>query len=265
LAQTAIRGNTTKFQGAVTINPGSNPGSVYTHIYALFPPQVNPSGAANHDNFITNVMTQSAIDGVTIGLPWNAVELDSAPPTTTPCSPLGTDVCQQDLIATNYYHTYSWTVVDGTGCTDTTTNSSSQWFCDFPSHDGTGVFKKVNFELFGLGPANARYTPSYVTSMGSATNPDWISATSPGYLHQDVVNVVNAGTACNGYSGASLPANTNWKGNGLSPSTITVTNWTSPLPFVDGDTIWISGFTGTAVAFNVTGQYGAVGSVLIVR
>src|ERR1700726_1683395 len=93
LAQTTVRGNTTKLQGTVTINPGS----VYTHIYALFPPQINPTGSSNPNNIVANVMTQSAIDGATIFAPWNQVETSN--PTTTPCSPVGTDLCQQDSAA----------------------------------------------------------------------------------------------------------------------------------------------------------------------
>jgi hypothetical protein len=245
-AQTTFRGRATTLYGATTT---INPGSSYTKIYVFNPPQSNTPPAANYTNFVSNVMTQNAIDGVTIPVQWNWVEADALP-TSTPCSPVGTDVCQQDPVAATYYHTYSWATVDGpngnTLCSDPTTGSSSQWFCDFPN--GSGNYKKVNFELYGLG-SGSPFTPAYVTSTS------WISATSPTYLHLDAVNNVNAGS-CAGYSGAAVPSGTIWTGGGQSPySTITVTNWTPSVPFVDGDNIWVSG-TAVPAAFTATGQYG---------
>lgn len=246
-AQTTFKGNTIVQGTGVTINPGST----YTHIYAVFPPQNDPLNASNNTNFKTYVMTKNAIEGVTVPIQWNWVEADT-PPTTTPCSPLGTDVCQQDPVVTSYYHIYNWSSVDGAtgsaGCTDHTTQSVSQWFCDFPSHDSTGVFKKVNIELYGYGNGTA-ITPAYVTG------PAWATAAGSTYPHQDVLNVVNDGACGNAaaYSGISVPAST-WQGDNSSPySTITVKNWTGH-PFIDGDNIWITG--STTSAFNVNGQYG---------
>jgi hypothetical protein len=249
LAQTTIYGNTVKLQGRTTT---INPGSTYTHIYALFPPQINPSGASNRDNFVANVMTQSAIDGVTIFAPWNQVE--TADPTTTPCSPVGTDLCQQDSAAPTYYHTYTWSAIDGnqtSPCSDTNQYSSAQWFCDFPS--GSGTFKKVNFELFGMGGASSLpFTPQYVTTS------TWIQATAPSsYQYQDVTNSINAG-ACSNYSGNTVPLGSNWKGGNEFPnSTITVTLWTNH-GFKEGDTIWVSGAASPNTAINVTVQHGSV-------
>ena len=249
-AQTKIVG-TTVINGATTINPGST----YTHIYVVFPPQSDPFHASNNTNFKTYVMPQNAIEGVTIPVMWNLVEA-GALPSTTPCANIGTDTCQQDPIATGYYHTYSWGVVDGpngfTPCTDTTTGSSSQWFCDFPS--GSGNFKKVNFALQGQG-TGAQATPTYVTSAPWAAA--IAAASSSSYLYQDAVNKVNAGTCANGYTGTPLPTSpaTVWSGDGSG--TITV-SWSNH-PFMDGDTIWVSGFVTppASTAANIVSQHGA--------
>jgi hypothetical protein len=250
LAQTTLSGHTVLQGTNVTINPGST----YTHIYVVFPPQSDPFHASNNTNFKTYMMTQSAIEGVTIPVLWNTVEAGTLP-STTPCANVGTDTCQQDPVATTYYHTYSWGVVDGpngyTFCTDSTTGSSSQWFCDFPS--GSGNFKKVSLGLYGQG-AGGPATPTYVTSAS------WIAAiaaaSSSSYLYQDAVNRVNAGTCASGYTGSTVPSVSAWMGDNSTPfSTITVTNW-SGHPFIDGDTIWVNGFTAVP-AFNITNQHGS--------
>jgi hypothetical protein len=246
-AQTKIVGNTV-INGATTINPGST----YTHMYVVFPPQSNPFHASNNTNFKTNVMPQNAIEGVTIPVMWNLVEAGGLP-STTPCPNGGTDLCQQDPMATSYYHTYSWGIVDGPNgfsspCMDTTTGSSSQWFCDFPS--GSGHFKTVNFAINGQG-TGAQATPTYVTSAPWAAAIAAVSGS--GYLYQDVVNSVNAGTCAQGYTGTPLPnpPGTSWKGDNVD-TTISVT-W-SGNPFQAGDSIWVSGFAVSA--FNVVGQHG---------
>jgi len=247
LAQTAIYGSNTALH-AVTVNPGN----ARAQIYALFPPQSNPSGALNHDNFINNVMTQMAIDGVTIFVPWNAVEDDTLPQH-TPCSSPGTDLCQQDSAAPSYYHTYHWEVIDGpngaaTPCNDTTLFSSYQWFCDFPR--GSGAFKKVNFQLFGLGPSGVAYTPGYVTTAA------WTSAVN---ATQHVINAVNVGTTnCPNadYAGIGLPLHSTWTGLNQTPNSTISVNWPKH-PFFAGDTIWVSGFSTPFTSFN-TGTNGAV-------
>jgi hypothetical protein len=239
MAQTTLVGGGTSLVGSATV---LNPTNTFTHIYVVFPPQTG----TNNSNFVTRVMTQSAIDGVTVAVPWNAVELDTSPPSTTPCASVGSDTCQLDpMTSPPYYHSYDWTVVNGTGCGDTTTNSTSQWFCDFPS--GSGTYKRVNIQLFGMsaGPINGD-TPSYVTSS------TWLSAT--GVSSQDAVNTINA-SGCGGYSGNQPPGFSTWAGdNGFPNSTIYVTGWTNH-GFTDGDTIWVSGFSDPK--FNYTGRYGA--------
>ena len=190
-------------------------------------------------------MTQASIDGVTVPVHWSAVE--TIAPTTTPRSPVGTDVCQQDPAAPTYYHTYdNWSAIDGTGCTDFNADSVSQWFCDFPS--GSGTFKKVNLMLFGItqGALNT-YTPNYVTQSW------WASAV--GFAQpQDAVNTIDAG-GCGGYAGNAVPVGSRWAGDNTTPnSTIKVTLWPGH-GFVEGDTIWVNGATDPL--FNYTGQYGA--------
>jgi len=218
--------------------------STYTNIYVVFPPQL---GTNNNMNFVNSVMTNNAIDGVTLQVPWSQVELNASPPTTTPCAQPGTDLCQQDGTATSYYHTYNWNAIDGTGCADTGTYSSSPWFCLLFMET---AYKTVNFVLAGIGdPPTNPFTPTYVTSSW------WISAV--GASHQDVVNSINA-SGCNiVYSGSitSIPGTAVFTGNGAN--LVNVTGWSSP-PVVAGDTIWVSGLTAGAVALNVTGQYGAV-------
>src|SRR6266536_5874184 len=42
--------------------------ATYTNIYVVFPPAY---GTNNNANFANHVMTQNAIDGVTLQIPWN--------------------------------------------------------------------------------------------------------------------------------------------------------------------------------------------------
>ena len=169
----------------------NSPFTTYTKIYVVFPPQASGN---NNTNLKSAVMPQASIDGVTVPVHWSAVE--TLAPTTTPCSPVGTDICQQDPAAPTYYHTYdNWSAIDGTGCTDFNADSVSQWFCDFPS--GSGTFKNVNLMLFGItqGTLNT-YTPNYVTQSS------WASAV--GFAQpQDAVNTIDAG-GCGGYAGNAV-------------------------------------------------------------
>jgi hypothetical protein len=239
-AQTVLYGNAkTQIYGDVLINPTT---TTYTHVYVVFPPQ---SSIPNNAHFTSYVMTQPSIDGVTLEVPWNVVEIN--PPTQMDCtSSMLPDKCQPDPYAIGWFHTYdNWSAIDGSGCSDQSPNSSSQWFCQFG-----GVYKKVNFELFGIGdsPTNS-ITPAYVTENF------WITAASPSYLYQDVVNTINA-SGCGGYSGTLSPTGALFQGNGAGY--VNVSGWSSgqPTPTL-GDTIWVGGFTGLAAALNVEGQYGA--------
>jgi hypothetical protein len=234
------------------------PFTTYTKIYVVFPPEADVSPAKNNTNFRNNVMTQDVIDGVTVPVPWNQVETTA--PSTTQCSPVGTDLCQVDAAAPSYYHTYDWTAmgtsIDGTGCTDYGVSgpySSSQWFC---FTYGNGRPKKVNFELFGITQSSANgYTPSYVTGIVSGST-TWASAT--GSATQDVANTVN-GSGCGGYSGqTSVPVGTTVVSNGTGNITVTWGGIAAP-PFVNNDTIWL---VDTAMQLasdvQVTSQYGAL-------
>src|ERR1700719_3586097 len=78
-----------------------------TLIYVVFPPTASGSNRDNH--FGPFVMSQASIDGVTMRASWAAVE-PSTSPSTTPCSPVGTDVCQLDSYG--WYHTFDWSTVD---------------------------------------------------------------------------------------------------------------------------------------------------------
>jgi hypothetical protein len=260
-AQTTIYGSSatapTKIYGDPTITTVLNAASTYTKIYVVFPPQ---SSSITNTHFVNYVMTQPSIDGVTLQVPWNVVEIN--PPTQTDCTVLSPpannpDQCQPDPFATGWFHTYdSWSTIDGSGCSDYSPNSSSQWFCQFG-----GVYKSVNFVLVGIGgaPINT-VTPTYVTLAW------WVTAANPGstpYLHEDAVNTINASSSSctsGNYSGSipNAPTSASFLGDNTGPpSLINVTSWgTSPHP-VEGDTIWVSGFTTPSTALNVTGQYGA--------
>lgn len=126
---------TTVGSGQTTIQPtqGSISGSSnltvtkFTHVYVMFPP---PSGV-NNAHFMNSVITQAAIEGVTVPVQWADVETGTPGPGS--CSPAGTDTCQQH--AFGWAHTYDWTIADG---------QLAQWFA---VQSGT---KKVNLILFGM-------------------------------------------------------------------------------------------------------------------
>ncbi len=234
-AQTKVYGNLQIYGNAVL-----NPTAALTRIFVVFPPSTN---SHQHDDFRSYVMTQPSIEGVTVKVPWNAVETTS--PNQTDCTANAPDVCQADTIATGWFHTYDWSPMDGTGCLNFTANATAQWFCDFPNGTDTG-YKKVGFQLFGIGdsPSNG-ITPDYVTS------PGWISAA--GASTQHVVNTVNTG-GCDAYTGDNtdvyrIPDGTLFETDGSNPSTFTV-HWTAH-PFHGGETVWVGGFSNAA--FNYTG------------
>jgi len=235
------------FYNSQLYNSTISPGETFTQIYALFPPQAM---GPNNTDFSTYVMTQSAIDGVTLQVPWNAVE--TVDPTTTPCTG-APDVCQPDPNAPGYFHTYNWGTVNGSGCTDHAASSISQWFC---------FGKKVGLILFGIAdsPSNG-VTPKYIWSSGwinstaTAANP-----TSP-YLFQDVVNTINTSPSCGGYSGATgssfqVPSGTLFQGDSSNPTHVTV-SWPAH-PFQGGETIWLNPqFLLSHPNFDVTTPHGA--------
>ena len=184
-----------------------------THVYVVFP----PATGVNNAHFMSSVMNQTAIEGVTVPVQWATVE--GATPGPGTCSPVGSDTCQQD--AFGWTHTYDWTVVDA---------SNAQWFS---TQSGT---KKVNIILFGMTGASTicaatnscfnRDTPYYVT--GSS----WAAHTAS--TVQDVLNGNKDG--CSSYSG-DLSTSTSRDQNGL----VTVTE--SGHGYLDGDIIWIGGST----------------------
>ncbi|MFZ0761664.1 MAG: hypothetical protein WAM69_17080, partial [Candidatus Sulfotelmatobacter sp.] len=189
------------------------PSSQFTHVYVVFPP------ATGEDNthFMNTVMTQPAIEGVTVPNNWNQAETSTPGPGT--CSPVGTDVCQLD--AFGWTHTYDWTAID---------NANGQWFA---AQSGT---KKVNILLFGISDASTlclitnscinSITPDYVTTSS------WAAHTASG--PQDFINGNKDG--CTHYIGLITTSMTRDQ-NGL----VTVTE---PYHgYSDGDTIWVGGTT----------------------
>lgn len=248
VAQTKIYGKSSSTPIDIYGDPTVlNAATIYTRIYVVFPPE---APGTNNTNFVANVMTQSAIDGVTIEVPWNLIE-NSLPSQTDCTSSSPPDQCQPDVLATGWFHTYSWSTFDnsGTGVANpcaAVANTSSQWFCDFPN--GSDSFKKVNFELFGIGggPGNG-ITPAYVT-----TDTAYVSAT--GNTVQDVVNSANSSTCTGAYAGTNtIPVNSTFASNGANPSIVTVTWHGASSPFVNGDIIWVS---GVGSGFDVTGVLG---------
>ncbi len=184
-----------------------------THVYVVFPP---PTGV-NNAHFMSSVMNQSAIEGVTVPVQWATVETATPGPGT--CSPAGSDICQQD--AFGWTHEYDWTAVDA---------GNAQWFA---AQSGT---KKVNMILFGMTGASTicaatntcfnRDTPYYVTTSS------WATHTAANV--QDVLNGNKDG--CSSYLGG-MTASMSRDQNGL----VTVTE--NGHGYANGDTIWVGGST----------------------
>ncbi len=249
--------NATLHGSAILINPGQT----YTHIYVVFP----PSSGTNHDDLVEYVMPQSAIDGVNVQINWNNIETSA--PSQMDCTQLtpplnNPDECQPDPLVPGWFHTYSWSAVDGSGCADYS-GTISQWFCDFPW--GSNNFKRVAIQLFGIGPGPSNpVTPPYVTQSA------WINAAAPSsYQYQDVVNTVNAYTGtngCGGYSGSySIPPGTTFSGDTSIPPNVTVTGLSSAPTFSTKDTIWLNPqFTPAShPAFDITTPHGATVSNVV--
>ncbi len=193
-----------------------------THVYVVFP----PASGVNNTHFMSTVMNQNAIEGVTVAVSWNDVETGT--PGTGTCNNPGTDSCQMD--SAGFTHTYDWSVVD---------SNNAQWFA-------VGS-KKVNLILNGIGGASPLcaqtnscinpLTPYYVTTSG------WAGMLASGM--QDVINGVKDG--CTNDVGLNTSSMTR-DSSGL----VTVTQ--PNLAYKNGDTIWITGAVPTD--FNVTSQQG---------
>jgi hypothetical protein len=148
-------------------------------VYVVFPPQTTDP---NYSHFMSTVMPQKAIEGVTVGSAWKAVETGTPGPGT--CSPVGTDTCQVDALG--WTHTYDWSTID---------SANSGWFA---AQSGS---KKVNFIIEGIGDASANcllintcvnaVTPYYVTTA------NWAQHAGAGPL--DLINANKDG--CSNYLG----------------------------------------------------------------
>ena len=196
----------------------------FTHVYVVFPPQTDP----NKTHFMTTVMTQAHIDGVTVATAWKDVETGT--PGSGTCSPAGTEVCQKD--AFGWTHSYDWSKIDA---------ANDVWF---RAESGT---KKVNIILDGIGGASPichltnscinPLTPYYVTTS------DWATKTMSGT--QDIINGNKDG--CTNDVGLDTTSMTR-DGSGL----VTVTEPNHG--YVNGETIWVGGTTPSN--YNVTTAQG---------
>jgi hypothetical protein len=188
-------------------------------IFVVGPPE---SGTAN-THFTQYVMTQPAILGVTDGPSWASVETTTAGALTTPCAPLGTDICQQNPMFPTLYHTYNWTSADAT---------LAQWLA---TGSGWGT-KKVNILTTSQtnGPNSA--TPYYLTTLTYAA----VAGT------QHYINV--AKDSCSQDAGVAITSAARLTG-GSNVVTVTQNN-----SYNGGDVIWIYGFTDST--FNITTQAG---------
>jgi hypothetical protein len=168
VAQVHIQGKL-NLKGVST--PHGNTGlKQYTHIWAFAPPN-GTGGAEDNAKFVNNVlMPNGTIDGVSILLAWNSIEISA--PTSTPCSP-PSDVCQPDPGVLGMYHTYNWSTYDSVP--PMTATPVYQWV----AMSG----KKVNILVTGEASGTTNpITPHYVTSSA------WFDLFNP--QTQDVINAV---------------------------------------------------------------------------
>lgn len=189
--------------------------SQITHIYVAFPP---PSGD-NNTHFMNAVLSQPAIEGVVVPVQWAMIETGTPGPGT--CSPVGTEVCQQDSFG--WTHIYDWTTADAL---------NAQWFT------AQGGTKKVNIILFGMTGASTicstsnscfnRDTPYYVTTAS------WAAHTASST--QDVLNGNKDG--CSNYTGAATSSMTRDR-TGL------VTVKLAAHGYQNGDVVWVGKSTPT--------------------
>jgi hypothetical protein len=217
--------------GSGTTTPSPSTPSQFTHVYVVFP----PATGENNLHFMSTVMTQPAIEGVTVPNNWKDAETGTpGPGTCTPTSTNG-DTCQQD--AFGWTHTYDWTTID---------NGNGQWFA---AQSGT---KKVNILLYGISEASSlclitntcinSITPYYVTTSS------WAAHTAAG--NQDFIN--GNKDNCSNYVGLISTSMTRDQ-TGL----VTVTEPNHG--YVNGDTIWIGG--STPANYNIAHE--RVGSVQV--
>lgn len=184
--------------------------SQFTHVYVVSPPAA--SSGVNYTHFMSTVMSQGAIEGVTVDTPWDQAETGT--PGLGTCSPTGTDTCQID--SAGYTHTYNWGTID---------SGNAPWFA---------TSKKVNIILDGIGGAGSNclilndcinsITPYYVTTS------TWAADT--GATSQDVINASQ--DACTNYLGLIATSMTR-DPTGL----VTVTEANSG--YIDGQLIWVGG------------------------
>ena len=106
-------------------------------IMAFSPPGI---GNPDYSNFRSAVMTQAAVDGVTLEIDWSSVETSA--PSSTPCTPVNTDICQMDSVG--QYHQYSWSSYTGR-----TGSGIDPWFDPFVV-SSVSTPKKVNLILSGI-------------------------------------------------------------------------------------------------------------------
>jgi len=217
---TLARAQAPQFRGQSTIKgpaqASSTTATQNVHIYVVFPPASNPAGGKNNDNFRQYVMTQGAIDGVTVLVNWSDVETSHG---SGSCG-ANSDTCQLDLAG--QYHVYNWNTVDGSDCPNSTTPGSGlgQWFC-------TKMWgqKKVNPLIFGISGNPNTSTPAYVFTQG------WANDVNGGVL-QDVINKNKDN--CGSYTGY-VPFSMS-----MNAGVVHVT-MSGSMPFQNNDTIWIAG------------------------
>ncbi len=228
LAQESIVEGTSIIDGSTMVNSLT---SQYVSIFV-----VNPPSASLDPTFAGNVMTQNAIDGVTVNIRW--ADIETTAPGTTPCTPAPSDTCQPDPIVP-MYHYYAWLPSQGGVYDSLTYPGIWPWFEPF----GTpGVPKTVNLVLVGeaVGATN-NSTPHYVTDSS------WYSLFAPPYAptsqyaEQDVINSINCSSSDN-WTGAQ-PTMMSY----TSPQVmITSTGCcsTSPAPnsnlIQDNDLVWVN-------------------------
>ena len=243
-------------QGSPTVSGSIEVNYPFTHnvqIMAFSPPTY---GTPDYNNFLSNVMTQPSVDGVTLEIVWSNVEKStSTNPSSTSCG-VPSDVCQQDAVG--QYHTYDWSTYDAPASVSSPFGIYS-WFNPFG-----GVNKKVNLILSGINAGGSGLdtsTPWYVTS----------STTYLGFFtpqRQDVLNGVKDCTTTTGVPWKGTTSAT-FKGPG---TTITVTTTQTccstgspfaPGTIVSGDMIWV-GATGSGndQNFTITSRYGTPANVL---
>ncbi len=220
LASTVASGQSTIAAAVGTIGGSTSLTiSQFTHVYVVFP----PATGANNAHFMSTVMNQNAIEGVTVPVEWATVETGAPGPGT--CSPIGTDICQQDSFG--WTHTYDWTAADAV---------NAQWFA------AQARTKKVNLILFGMTGASSvcsasnscfnRGTPYYVTTSA------WAAHTASNM--EDVLNGNKDG--CSNYTGAAT-ATMSRDLNGL----VTVTE--TAHGYQNGDIIWVG--RSTPSSYNI--------------